>query len=185
MDNHWENSLSAAELWLSDEPFAKRPTIFGSWVALSMAPDFTKAERIAAYGLERHKGDFLLINNLAVSLAYQERYKEALQYFETIPSNESEGPYRATYLATNGLLQFRLGQPGNGRKLYRLAIDEAKRKGKTLIGVWALLHLAREEYRISRHKGDEIVKEARAEFSQLLEVEKAMANRLIEIIVPS
>ena len=91
MHSRWEDSLTAAELWLYDEPFSKRPTIFGSWVALTVAPDFGKAERIARHGLERHRNDFLLLNNVAVLLAYQGRHGEALLYFEKIPCEESEG----------------------------------------------------------------------------------------------
>lgn len=185
MHNNWEDSLAAAELWLCDEPFSKRPTIFGSWVALTVAPDFGKAERIAQHGLERHKNDFLLQNNLAVALAYQGRHLEAMRSFERIPREESEGPYRATYLATSGLLQFRLGAPDEGRKLYRMAVNEAKKKNEIRSVVWALLHLAREEYRLAPAKGDEIVKEAIAEFPKMLKVEQAMASRLIKLIVPT
>jgi tetratricopeptide (TPR) repeat protein len=184
MQNNWDESLSAAELWLSDEPFATRPTIFGSWVALTMAPDFAKAERIALYGLNRHKGDFLLLNNLAVSLAYQGRSQEALHYFQLIPSEKSEGPHRPTYLATHGLLRFRLGAPEEGRTLYKIAVSEAKKKDQLVLAVWALLHLAREEYRIDPLRGDELVKEARAEIPKLLKVQQAMASRLIDVIVP-
>ncbi|UVT14971.1 MAG: hypothetical protein H8K04_14185 [Nitrospira sp.] len=182
MQQGWQDSLSAAEFWLSDEPFAKRPTVFGSWVALTMAPDFAKAERIAQHGLNRHKDDFLLLNNVVVALTYQGRYDDAMTYFERISVSESEGPHRATYLATNGLLTFRLGVPDEGRRLYRMAVNEAKKKSQTLLAVWALLHLAKEEYRIAPIKGDEVLKEARAEFPKLLDAEQAMASRLIQTI---
>ena len=66
-----------------------------------------------------------------------------------------------------------------------MAISEAKKKSQIQLAVWALLHLAREEYRLAPLKGDEIVKDARSEFPRLLEVEQAMASRLIEVIVPT
>lgn len=185
MHQDWEYSLEAAELWLHDEPFSKRPTIFGSWAALTMAPDFVKAERIALHGLERHKDDFLLINNLTVALAYQGRHAEAVSYFKRIPPEEAEGPYKATYYATAGLLQFRLGASEEGRTLYRKAISEAKVKNHPQSAVWALLHLAKEEYRLAPPKGEAIVKEAREEFSKLLDIEQAMASRLIDVILPT
>jgi hypothetical protein len=53
-----------------------------------------------------------------------------------------------------------------------------------VLAVWALLHLAREEYRVDPLRGDELVKEARAEIPKLLKVQQAMASRLIDVIVP-
>lgn len=185
MGAHWKNSLAAAELWLCDEPFAKRPTLFGSWVALTTAPDYIKAERIARHGLNTHQDDFLLLNNLTVALAYQGKHREALQCFNRIPHAEGGGPYRATYLATNGLLRFRLGAPDEGRRLYRMAVDDAKHKKSTQSAVWALLHFAREEYRLTSPKGDELVKEALLEFNKLSVIERAVASRLLELVMPA
>lgn len=179
----WDKSLSAAELWLYDEPFAKRPTVFGSWVALTMAPDFGKAEVIAKYGLERHKNDFLLLNNLTVALAYQGRHQEALKTFQNIPHEEIEGHHRATYLATSGLLKFRIGAPDEGRKLYRMAINETNKKNEIQSSVWALLHLAREEYRLAPLKGHELLKEAQSQFPKLLPAGQAMASRLVDVMM--
>ncbi len=185
MNAHWEKSLTDAELWLCDEPFSKRPTLFGSWVALTTAPNYVKAERIARHGLKMHQDDFILLNNLAVALAYQGKHPEAIEWFNKIPHKADEGPHRATYLATNGLLQFRLGSPDEGRRLYRMAIDDAKHKKATQSAVWALLHFAREEYRLARSKGDELVKEALLEFDKLSDIERVMAARVLQLVMPA
>lgn len=185
-NGHWENSLAYAELWLCDEPFSKRPTLFGSWVALTTAPDYSKAERMARHGIKTHPDDFILLNNLAVALAYQGKPIDALNWFSKIPHKTGgEDLSTGTYLATSGLLQFRLGAPDEGRKLYRMAVDDAKHKKVTQAAVWALLHFAREEYRLARSKGDQLVKEALLEFDKLSPIEREMASRMLELIRPT
>jgi tetratricopeptide (TPR) repeat protein len=78
-DNRWNNSITAARFWLRDEPFAKRPAVFGSWAAMSISSDFKLAERFALHGLSIHRNESLLLNNLAVSLAYQGTFRKQLK----------------------------------------------------------------------------------------------------------
>jgi len=185
-NGHWEDSLADAELWLCDEPFSKRPPRFASWIALSTTTDYVKAEQMARHGLKTHHDDFILLNNLAVSLAYQGKPDEALEWLEKMPQKTSEDLSTATYLATSGLLKFRLGAPDEGRKFYRMAVDDAKHKKGTGAVVSALLHFAREEYRLGgRSKGDELVKEALLEFDKLSAIERIMATRVLELVRPA
>lgn len=183
-NGHWDDSLGDAELWSCDEPFSKRPTRFGSWVALGTAPDYVKAEHIAKRGIKTHSDDFILLNNLTVALAYQDKTSEAVQYFNRIHPGTGEDQYTTTYLATNGLLQFRLGQVDDGRKLYRMAVNNAKRNKTTLAVVLALLHFAREEYRLAPSKGDELVKEALPDFEKLAPLERKLSDRLLQLVRP-
>ena len=185
-NGHWEDSLADAELWLCDEPFSKRPTRFGSWVALSTTADYVKAEQMARHGIKTHHDDFILLNNLAVSLAYQGKPNDALEWFKKMPQKTGEDLSTATYLATSGLLKFRLGAPDEGRKLYRMAVDDAKHKKGTGAVVSALLHFAREEYRLGgRLKGDELVKEALLDFDKLSAIERIMTTRVLELVTPA
>jgi tetratricopeptide (TPR) repeat protein len=185
-NGHWEDSLVDAELWLCDEPFSKRPTRLGSWIALSTTADYVKAEQMARHGLKTHHDDFILLNNLAVSLAYQGKPNDALEYMKKMPQKTSEDLSNATYLATSGLLKFRLGATDEGRKFYRMAVDDAKSKKGTGAVVSALLHFAREEYRLGgRSKGDELVKEALLDFDKLSAIERIMANRMLELVTPA
>jgi tetratricopeptide (TPR) repeat protein len=184
-NGHWEDSLADAELWLCDEPFSKRPTRFGSWAALSTTADYVKAEHMARHGIKTHHDDFILLNNLAVSLAYQGKPNDALEWFKKIPEKTSEDPSTPTYLATSGLLKFRLGAPDEGRKLYRMAVDDAKHKKVTGAVVSALLHFAREEYRLGdQSKGDILVKEALLDFGKLSAIERIMTTRVLELVRP-
>jgi len=181
VDSHWTDSVAAARLWLRDEPFASRPAVFGSWAAMSMITDLKLAERFARHGLSTHPNEFLLLNNLAVSLASQGRTSEAVKVYERIKRADAEGPYKPTCMATKGLIQFRLGSPDAGRRLYRMAVVEAKRKRDTRSVVWALIHFAGEEFRFDPIKGERLIQEAVADLYQLPKIDQTIATRLIEL----
>lgn len=182
LEGRWRDSLNASELWLYDEPFAKRPAVFGSWVALTTARDFEEANRLAQYGLEIHPREFLLLNNRSVALAYLGQVSKAAEVLGEVAQEDAEGDYKPTYLATKGLIQFRLGAVSEGRCLYRMAISEANHKRDFRTVVWALLHFAREEFRVAPLMGEELVKEAEKYFQRLSKVEEAISLRLLELV---
>lgn len=181
IDTHWKDSVTAASLWLRDEPFAKRPAVFGSWAAMSMIADFELAERFARHGLSIHPNESLLLNNLAVSLIYQGKTSRAVEVFEKINQRDTEGLYKPTFLATKGLIQFRLGFPDAGRSLYSMAVVEAREKRDIRAAVWALIHFAGEEFRFDPIKGERLIQEAVADLYQLPKIHQTIATRLIEL----
>lgn len=183
VEGKWIESLAAADLWLRDEPFAKRPAAFGSWAAQVTLSDFETAARFARHGLLTHPHDFTLLNNLAVSLANLGQVNEALQIFETIDPADAEALDKPTYFATKGLIQFRLGLLDEGRRLYRAAISEADSTKDTQAAVWALLHFAREEFRCDPVRAEELIREALAGLRKLPRVEQLISARLVEQIV--
>ena len=182
IDKNWLESLKAAELWQRDEPFSKRAAVFGSWVALTLEGVFKKSEALARQGLIMHPKDFFLLNNLSVALAYMGRVSEAIQEFEKIDKEEANGEYKATYLATMGLIKFRDGSVEEGRRLYREAVDEAKKKNDIEIANWALLHFAREEAQHDRIKGKMLMAEALADFSKISKFGQTISSRLLEFV---
>ena len=179
-DSHWNNSVEAARFWLRDEPFAMRPAVFGSWAAMSIMSDLELAERFALHGLSIHPNDSLLLNNLAVSLAFQGKISKAVEAFEKITQHDTEGLHKPTFMATRGLIQFRLGFPDAGRHLYRMAISEARHKGDFLRAVWALIYFAGEEFRFDPINADSLIQTAAAESHQLSKLEQTITDRLIE-----
>ena len=182
IDKNWLESLKAAELWQRDEPFSKRAAVFGSWVALTLEGDFKKSEALARQGLIMHPKDLFLLNNLSVALAYMGRVSEAIQEFEKIDKEEANGEYKATYLATMGLIKFRDGSVEEGRRLYREAVDEAKKGNDIQIANWALLHFAREEAQHDRIKGKMLMAEALADFSKISKFGQTISSRLLEFV---
>jgi tetratricopeptide (TPR) repeat protein len=177
----WTDSVAAAELWLRDEPFAKRPAVFGSWAAAATLSNFELAERLARHGLMTHPDELLLLNNLAVSLARMGKTGEAIEVFERINPDAEGGLYKTTYWATNGLIKFRLGMPEEGRRLYRMAIEEARRKRDIRTIVTALLYFAREEARFDPTRADKLREEAVAEFPKLPTPQQTIAARILEL----
>ena len=182
INKNWVDSLKAAELWQRDEPFSKRSAVFGSWVALTSVDDFKKAEALARQGLIMHSKDFFLLNNVAVALAYMGKVVEADREFEKINKEEANGVYKSTYLATKGLIKFRYGLVEDGRRLYREAVDEAKKRNNLQIANWALLHFAREEFQHAPIKGKMLMEEALADFPKLSELERTVSSRLLEFV---
>jgi len=147
---------------------------------MSMITNLELAERFARHGLSTHPNEFMLLNNLAVSLACQGRTSDAVKEFERINQADAEGTYKPTWLATKGLIQFRLGSPDAGRRLYRTAVVEAKGKRDTRSVVWALIHFASEEFRFDPIKGECLIQEAVADLYQLAKIDQTIATRLIE-----
>lgn len=184
-EGKWIESVAAAELWLRDEPFASRPAAFGSWAAQVTLSDFETAARFARHGLLTHPYDFTLLNNLAVSLANLGQITEALENFERIDPASAQALDRPTYLATKGLIQFRLGLPEEGRRLYRAAISEANSTKDTQAAVWALLHFAREEFRCDPSRAQELIREALAGVPKLPKVDQLVSARLLEQVLQS
>ncbi|MEC4890778.1 MAG: hypothetical protein RI101_12035 [Nitrospira sp.] len=180
-ESQWDESLKAAQLWLADEPFAKRAAVFGSWVALLSTSGAEEGESIARYGLRMHPSDFLLLNNLTVALAYQGKIDEACDSFEKIVLPENNSAYKPTYLATKGLLRFRSGAPEEGRSLYQMAIIEARNRKDLRSVVRALLHLAREERRQDPKTAEALVSEGSKDTDKLAPLEQIISMRLIEL----
>jgi hypothetical protein len=66
-----------------------------------------------------------------------------------------------------------------------MAVDDAKHKKVTGAVVSALLHFAREEYRLGdQSKGDILVKEALLDFGKLSAIERIMTTRVLELVRP-
>lgn len=181
LECNWSESLTAAELWHRDEPFSKRAAVFGSWVALVTVGDYKRAEVLARQGLLMHDKEFLLLNNLAVSLAYMGKISEAAIEFDKIKQEEIDSVYQPIYFATKGLIKFRLGSLEEGRHLYREAVDKAKSRKDIRTAVLAILHFAREEFRHAPNKGEKLVKEAFADYSRFSKFDQAIFSRLLEL----
>lgn len=180
LDGHWTDSVKAAGLWLRDEPFSKRAAAFGSWAALTTLMESERAAEFAKLGLITHPKDSLLLNNLAVALANLGKPKEALETFLKIENREDGDLTHAVYLATNGLIQFRLGSVEDGRRLYRMGIAEAREKKDVSTAVMAVLHLAREEAIHTPAEARRLIREVMEELPKLPKAQYEIAARFLE-----
>ena len=181
-EGQWETALQHARLWHLDEPFAARSAYFGSWTASVVAEDFSSALQFADFGLATKPDDLLLLNNKAVALALLNRAAEAVKYLDKIDASKAAERSEATYLATRGLVDFRLGQPESGRALYKEARETAKRGKNAREEVWTLLFQAREEKRFDGATSQRLLTSAAREIPRLRARERLVAERLLEIV---
>lgn len=144
----WKAAVQNAWSWLYDQPFTAAAAIFGSHAASVGLRDFAEAVRFAEAGLVASPNDPMLLNNYAFALLQLGRSGLAAEVLRRISMKGLEARVAAVVTATQGLLQFRLGRPDEGRRLYREAITAAKRLGSRDIAGVGELMLAREELRV-------------------------------------
>ena len=131
----WAASLDSTMAWMIDEPFSGQPPAFGSFVAIEMLDDPVLAARFSEFGLETDPYNSLLLNNLAVALAKQNRGDDALKIFQRIKQHRNEDFDWIIFNATRGLIMFRLGNVEEGRRRYSEAHELTRsefEKEKTL-----------------------------------------------------
>ncbi len=149
-NNEYNQALDNAAKWFIDMPFSKRPIMFGSNLASTVLKDQSKAISFLNAGLVSHPNDPQLINNLAYSLALDNRPNEAFEQLNKI-KNDSE--YNETtqicLTATKGLALFRSGLIDAGRNFYIDAIEQSKQMKNQELNWIAILNYAREEVRIN------------------------------------
>ena len=143
----WENAVQSCDGWHRDEPFAARPVTFGSFVAIDLLGNFDEAERLCRSGIISNPSHSGIRNNLTYALLQKDRIDEAKKEWKLIkkPENEEE---RATFLATEGLLHFKIGDIDRGRSRYREAIETFTRINSVSQALRARIHHLRAEHSI-------------------------------------
>ena len=140
-EGRWADARMECEMWLTDEPYSSRPAIVGSYVGISLTNDFAFAEACARAGLRADPSEETLQNNLTVALAYQGQLDEAIQQFKRITMPLSVELPIYVYVATAGLIHFRLGEIERGRELYAKAEQFAPKTQRHRVAIFR----AREE----------------------------------------
>lgn len=145
-NSEYERSLENAAKWFSDQPFSKRPIMFGSNLASTILKDQEKSIAFLKAGLTSHPYDPQLINNLAYSLALNNKPQEAFEEIKKIKSDAKiDTSTQICLSATKGLAYFRLGDPDIGRQFYLKAIEQTKTINNRSLNWLAILNYAREE----------------------------------------
>lgn len=155
--NDHVRAVEEAWRWYFDQPFACRPAEFGSYYA-SIDGGYDAGAEIARAGLRANPDDFLLLNNLAFCLASSDRELEAEAVYSRVRPGALPDGQLPTYLATRGLIAFRLGQVEEGRYLYA---ESTARWGEGVNRAIATIMLAREELRIRSPRAAEAEERAR------------------------
>lgn len=156
-EQRWQEAVDECRNWLCDEPFSSRPAKLGSFIGLGLVEDYPFAESCARVGLKVDPSEQILLNNLTVVLAYQNKLVEAKGVFERIKQPLSETHPSYVHSATEGLLHFRSGNVVLGRSLYEKAEAIAPTERKTSV----IIHRASEEQFARTELASEMLKRAK------------------------
>lgn len=156
--NEFNKALENAAKWFLDQPYSKRPIMFGSHLASAIIKDQEKAISFLNAGLISHPNDPQLINNLSYALAISNRPEEALQQLDKIKHvNSIDTVTKICINATKGLIFFRSGFADQGRYLYLEAIEQTKKINNQNLHRIALLNYAREELLYGSYYADALM----------------------------
>ena len=144
-DADWQGSLQESLSWQSDQPFSVRPIIHGTYLTACILEDYSQCLEIAELGLRSTPGEFGVLNNVSVALSRLGRVEEAVRAFKTINKNDLDESQRITFLATAGMINYRLGGYELGEKYYNQAIRDAKKLKYKELEVRAQLFFMREK----------------------------------------
>lgn len=141
-------TLTHAIHWFLDQPYSKDSVMFGSNIAATLLSEQDKAIAFVRAGLISHPNDPGLINNLAYSLALDNRPQESLDALSKIKHSSQIGKEtQICLIATQGLALFRTKEENNvkeGVRLYQEAMQKAKDSKNNLLALTAALNYWRE-----------------------------------------
>jgi Tfp pilus assembly protein PilF len=179
----WPESVAFSAKWAQDEPFSTRPFLHGSFLAASALENPSEGARIARLGLRVNPRDPGLLNNLAFSLVGQGKPAEAKEAIRDAPFEHAPQHSKICLVATKGLIEYRLGRPAEGKKLYQEAISQAAKLKLAPLKARALLYLAREEALSNQPNFDAVLKDAIREISRTRNLELHHLARTIKSII--
>lgn len=150
LDNYykrqWNEALENSVAWFCDLPFSKQPVMFGSHIASDILDKPEVARELLCAGLVSHPNDAQIINNLAYSLALENKLDEAEAYIGKIRNwSNVDSLAKICLMATSGLISFRRGFQDEGRYRYLKAIEATKALKDKQFKWLAELNNAREE----------------------------------------
>lgn len=156
---NWNAAVRSCEFWYRDQPFSKRPTIGGSFVAATALQDYPKSIHFAESGIRANPLNFTLINNLAFSAACNGDIERACKVLSRISKSKLSREDLAVFKATEGLISFRTNQIETARKLYgeSHSISDSLNSdvGRNIAAIAATFQ-AIEEFRIGMGRGEAV-----------------------------
>ena len=126
------------------------------------------------------------VNNLAYAMGLSDRLDEAEAYLSTINYqkylNNKDTTGAICLVATCGLLEYRKGNIDEGRKMYNMAIQAAKKHKENGLAAKARLNMIREEVRNVRDYDTNILNELDSlETNDIRETEQLRKDILEEV----
>ena len=150
--------------WILDMPYSQKPIYLGSNIALTFLRNFELAEAILKVGLKVSPNNTDFVNNMAYTLARQNKLKEAQAYLDSFlktPEKELTDGGKICRKATEGLIAYRKGEYELGKSLYQEAVKDAEKIKSELPEVFykAIINSKREELIASKFTKTECLEE--------------------------
>ncbi len=142
---NWVEAVKSYSSWQREESFSEHIAIEGSFFAISFARDYDAAISICRKGLIANSNSHKLMNNLCYAERRSGSIDDAARTMERLKSVHKTWRSSPVHLATDGMLNFALGNHDAGRSLYRDALDSAKVKGETALIRRLKMHWLQEE----------------------------------------
>ena len=152
-DEDWENVRSESLLWYWDQPFSSRPINLAGYVASTLQLDYAESARIFEIGRKTNAKSFVILNNLAFAYASGNKTDEAEEVLQSVDHSKLTDENKIYLTATRGLIAFRRNQLELGRKLYDMAINDARERKDRKLALRAGVYYAREEIRLRPDEG--------------------------------
>lgn len=145
LEGNWRGAREHAMRWANDQPFSKTPFLLASSVLCVFQKEYGEAERVLGQALRANGRDVSLLNNMAYSLAKQNKVIEAEQALSIALEGNPDKRQSICLTATKGLTYYRRGDVERGREFYVKAIKMAVDAKSMSLAVFAKFHFAIEE----------------------------------------
>jgi tetratricopeptide (TPR) repeat protein len=151
----WREGLKHCENWKRDQPFSVDPYIQEGFCACE-AEDWVRAMSTCEKGLNFHRNNRYLLNNLAFAQIGSGHLREAYETLLTARRLEGGADARLALTATEAMWLFRIGEAEEGRKRYNTVIRLFAKTHRLDDAARAALMLAQEE----KHSGSDFAEES-------------------------
>jgi len=142
---HWGEAIDSFVKWQDEESFSQHIAIEGSFYAISFAKNYDAAISICRNGLIANSTSHSLLNNLCYAERRRGYVNDAVKTMVRLKSVYSAWKSSPVYLATDGMLNFALGNHDAGRAMYLEALDTARAQKDEALSRRVKMHWLQEE----------------------------------------
>ena len=144
----YEDAFISSVNWMQDYRFSHEPIAFAFNISCTFLKKYDYSTAIINHWLKTHPQDYAMTNNLIYVLGLADQTEEAERQLAKINVTQQLKERLENgicLLATSGLIEYRKGNIEEGRKLYQLSIDTAKKMRERDLAGKARLNMIREE----------------------------------------
>lgn len=144
----YEDAFLSSVNWMHDYRFSHEPIAFAFDLSCTFLKKYDYSSAVIRHWLKTHPQDYAMTNNLIYALGLSDHIEEAehlLSKINVAHQLNERLENGICLLATSGLIAYRKGNIDEGRQLYQLSIDTAKKMRERDLAGKARLNMIREE----------------------------------------